>query len=243
MAYVYTHTRLDTNEIFYIGIGSDVLGKHRRAFSKKGRSKFWKDMIKNREYRVDVVYDNLSWEDACKKEIELIFKYGRRDLGKGTLVNLTNGGDGVSGYFHSNERIIKISKNSSGSNNGNAKSCIHFDTNLKFKSLKEGCEYFALSYNQQSSAVKTKLATAKFYYENKPFTRPTKEEKSKRVSDAKKKSGNGKYNPVIHIETGLEFKTIKEGCRYFGIMYDAEHNKVTKSLPNRKFNLKLNKHE
>jgi len=26
-------------------------------------------------------------------------------------------------------------------------------------------------------------------------------------------------------------------------MYDAEHNKVTKSLPNRKFNLKLNKHE
>ena len=31
MAYVYKHTRLDTNEVFYIGIGSQ--NKYKRAFS------------------------------------------------------------------------------------------------------------------------------------------------------------------------------------------------------------------
>ena len=236
MAYVYTHTRLDINEIFYIGIGSDILGKHKRAFSKKRRGKFWRDMIKNREYQVNIIYDNLSWKDVCKKEIELIAKYGRRDLGKGTLVNLTNGGDGVYGYIHTKEALLKLSINST----KHTKSCIHFDTNLRFKSLKEGCEHFGLVLNKQRNAVKQRLATAKFYYESTPFIRPTKEEKSKRVSEAKKKSGNGKYNPVIHIETGLEFKTIKDGCRHFNLMYDAEHNKVTKNLNNRHFTLKIN---
>ena len=38
MAYVYKHTRLDTNEIFYIGIGSD--NSFNRAFSKKKRNNF-----------------------------------------------------------------------------------------------------------------------------------------------------------------------------------------------------------
>jgi hypothetical protein len=36
----------------------------------------------------------LSWEEACEKEIELIEMYGRRKLGEGTLVNLTEGGQG-----------------------------------------------------------------------------------------------------------------------------------------------------
>jgi hypothetical protein len=38
--------------------------------------------------------DDLTWEESCEKEIELIALYGRRDLGLGTLVNLTNGGEG-----------------------------------------------------------------------------------------------------------------------------------------------------
>lgn len=238
MAYVYTHTRLDNNEIFYVGIGSDILGKYLRAFSKERRSKFWKDITKNREYKVDIIYDDLYWIDACKKEIELISKYGRRDLGRGTLVNLTDGGDGVFGYKHTKESLMILSINSS----NNTKPCIYFeDVNLRFKSLREGCEHFNLLYKQQRSAINNKLATAKFYYENSPFIRPTKAEKSKRISEAKKKSGNGKYNPVIHIETGLEFKTIKDGCKYFNLGYDAEHNRIKRNLSNRKFNLKLNK--
>ena len=38
--------------------------------------------------------ENLSWEEACEKEVWWIKFYGRADLGKGTLCNLTDGGDG-----------------------------------------------------------------------------------------------------------------------------------------------------
>lgn len=37
-------------------------------------------------------------EEALAAEIALIAKYGRRDLGAGSLLNLTNGGDGTVGY-------------------------------------------------------------------------------------------------------------------------------------------------
>ena len=44
MAYIYKHTRNDTNEVFYIGIGS---GKtYKRAYKKIGRSKFWNNIVK-----------------------------------------------------------------------------------------------------------------------------------------------------------------------------------------------------
>ena len=35
MAYIYRHIRLDKNEPFYIGIGSDVEGKYKRANRKR----------------------------------------------------------------------------------------------------------------------------------------------------------------------------------------------------------------
>jgi hypothetical protein len=94
MAYVYRHIRLDKNEPFYIGIGKD--NTYKRAFqsSKTKRSDFWHN-IASKGYEVEILMDNLTWEQACEKEKEFISIYGRRDLGQGTLVNLTNGGDGV----------------------------------------------------------------------------------------------------------------------------------------------------
>ena len=69
-AYVYTHTRLDTNEIFYVGIGTQ--DNYKRASRSHNRTNYWNNIVKNAGWRVDIVFDNLSWEDACKKEIELI---------------------------------------------------------------------------------------------------------------------------------------------------------------------------
>lgn len=181
MAYVYKHTRLDKNEVFYIGIGSDDKGKFTRAYSKKRRSKFWKDLIKNIEYEVEILYNNVTWEEACQREKELILQYGRKDLNTGTLCNLTDGGDGVNGYTHNQERLSKLSKNSKGSNNARAKSCIHFDTSMKFNCLKDGCEYFNLKYGSQASAIRKRHSTAQFYFENEYFERPTREQISKKL--------------------------------------------------------------
>ena len=104
MAIVYSHTRLDNNTIFYIGIGNE----YKRAYCKYKRNNYWNNIVSKSDYKVDILFENLTWEDACKKEVELISLYGRKDMNKGLLVNMTDGGEGVKG--HSEESIKKIVK-------------------------------------------------------------------------------------------------------------------------------------
>lgn len=96
MAYVYRHIRLDKDQPFYIGIGGD--DDYKRANSKLGRNKFWKRITSISDFTVDILLDNLSWEDACKKECEFISIYKRKKEG-GTLCNLTLGGEGQKGMI------------------------------------------------------------------------------------------------------------------------------------------------
>jgi hypothetical protein len=93
MAYLYRHIRLDKNQPFYIGIGSDK--NHERAYSHKHRNKHWTNIVALVQYEVEILLDDLTWEEACEKEIEFIALYGRADLNKGSLVNMTDGGDGA----------------------------------------------------------------------------------------------------------------------------------------------------
>lgn len=95
MAYLYRHIRLDKNEPFYIGIG--ITENYSRAYSKKSRNKLWKTIANKSGYEVEIVFDDLSWEEACNKEKEFIELYGRIDNKSGILSNMTNGGDGTIG--------------------------------------------------------------------------------------------------------------------------------------------------
>jgi hypothetical protein len=88
MAIVYRHIRQDTNETFYVGIGITV----HRAYAKSGRNMEWKHIVNNTNYTIDILFDDLSIDDAELKERELIELYGRIDLNTGTLVNKTSGG-------------------------------------------------------------------------------------------------------------------------------------------------------
>jgi hypothetical protein len=100
MAYVYQHIRLDTNEVFYIGIGSDTKGKFVRANTKKSRNEYWYNVVNKAGYKIEILLDGIEWDEACDEEIRLIKHYGRRDLNEGSLVNMTNGGDGTTGRFY-----------------------------------------------------------------------------------------------------------------------------------------------
>lgn len=106
MAVLYRHIRVDKNEPFYIGIGDNEA----RAYSHKSRNKYWKNIVK-RGYEVVVLLEDLTWEQACEKEREFITFYGREDLGTGTLVNLTDGGDGALGRPMT-ERLKKVLRDS-----------------------------------------------------------------------------------------------------------------------------------
>jgi hypothetical protein len=90
MAILYRHIRLDKNEPFYIGIGKSL----RRAYRTDSRNEYWNNIAKN-GYEVEIIFDDLSWEQACEKEKEFIKIYGRKDIGTGILSNMTDGGDGI----------------------------------------------------------------------------------------------------------------------------------------------------
>ena len=102
---IYTHTRIDTGDVFYIGIGY-----YSRPYETRNRNKFWNNIVNKSEYKISILYKNLSKKQACNLEIYLISIYGRRDLKTGTLVNLTNGGDGILGNKRSKETCEKISR-------------------------------------------------------------------------------------------------------------------------------------
>lgn len=105
MAIVYQHRRKDNNSIFYIGIGADI----KRAYSKKNRNKHWLNIVNKFGYEVDILFEGISYDDACNVEFGLVNDYGRVDLGTGILVNLTDGGKGSINFKHKKETIFKIS--------------------------------------------------------------------------------------------------------------------------------------
>ncbi|MET5115706.1 NUMOD3 domain-containing DNA-binding protein, partial [Burkholderia pseudomallei] len=65
-------------------------------------------------FKIEIVIENVTEKEANEKEVELILYYGRRDLGTGTLVNMTNGGEGTCGRTVSKETRKKISDSNRG---------------------------------------------------------------------------------------------------------------------------------
>ena len=117
--YIYRHIRLDKNEPFYIGIGGfskrEKEFTYKRAYNKSTRNKIWKKIVAKTDYEIEILLENLTWEEACEKEKEFILLYGRLDLKTGTLTNLTDGGDGTIGI--SDEARRKISERQIGEKN------------------------------------------------------------------------------------------------------------------------------
>ena len=103
MAYVYKHTRLDKNEIFYIGIGNDKY--FFRPKDKKRRNIHWQNITNMTDWTYDVIFINDDLDIVKKKEIELIKFYGRSSDG-GTLCNMTLGGEGTLGLKPKNIKKV-----------------------------------------------------------------------------------------------------------------------------------------
>lgn len=110
MATVYRHLRNDTNEPFYVGIGKT----NKRAYSKSGRTMYWNRIVQKHGYTVDIIYEHISWDEACKIEQYLISFYGRADLGLGPLINMTNGGEGVNGWKHTPKSLNRMKQSKKG---------------------------------------------------------------------------------------------------------------------------------
>jgi len=111
---VYRHIRHDKNEVFYIGIGSEKRSRE----SGKRRSAMWNNIVAKSTYDIEIIFENLTGDQACLKEKEFIIIYGRKDKCTGTLCNMTDGGDGTLGQIHSEETKIKRGLAITGDKNG-----------------------------------------------------------------------------------------------------------------------------
>ena len=72
---------------------------------------------------------NLTEEESFRHEMYMIHVLGRKDTGTGILRNLTNGGEGTSGFIPSTETKNIWSEQRKGSNNPNWKGGIYSDPN------------------------------------------------------------------------------------------------------------------
>ena len=100
---LYQHVKVENNEVFYIGIGND-----KRAYNKINRNIHWKRIVNKYEYKVEILSDNLTWENAQEAEIQLIKLYGRINLKTGPLCNMTDGGEGCVGHVYSEKTIERF---------------------------------------------------------------------------------------------------------------------------------------
>jgi hypothetical protein len=108
--FVYLHRKADDGEPFYVGKGRLKKGVHERAFVTEKRSVLWARTFNKHGRIVEIVASCIS--DKAAQDIErcLIGEIGRRNLGLGPLVNLTDGGDGHAGLIKPAETLAKLSE-------------------------------------------------------------------------------------------------------------------------------------
>lgn len=107
--YVYLHRRHTDNKVFYVGKGCAS-----RAWELTKRNSYWKKVAKKHSVIVEILFDKLDEETAfqCEKDVILELKYFEEPL-----VNVTDGGDGPTGFKFSHESRVKMSLKKGGTGN------------------------------------------------------------------------------------------------------------------------------
>lgn len=228
MAVVYRHLK-PSGEVFYIGIGKTLS----RAYSKHNRNKYWKNLVSKYGYEVQILKQDISWGEACELEKILIYWYGRRDLILGTLVNMTDGGEGALGVVMSEETL-------------RLKSSIMKDKMVGVNNPmfgKRGANHPAFGYRQSEenkAERKKRYVKEKHHFYNKKFNQDHRDKIGKaslgrikseetiaklRLNHPSKKEGYtpptlGKSLPkrlVLDSALGIYYGTVKEASYVYGI--------------------------
>lgn len=246
--YLYRHIRLDKNEPFYIGIGTKLknyngtYSEYKRGYDcVSRRNKIWKDIVNKTEHMVEILIESNNYNFIKEKEKEFIKLYGRKNLGTGTLANMTDGGDGSLNIIYTKERAAKISK----ANKGRIKSkeerikisknlqkvVINKITGRRFPSIIEAANYEKLKLGAFYQSLWNCSPNCKYEYEDNSLNYPKNVKTGKGVGTSGIK--------VKNTETGDIFNTCKEAALYEGIYLSVFYSRINSKTKYFKFK-KLN---
>jgi len=212
MAYVYRHIRKDKNQVFYIGIGNTP-GLH-RAKSKSSRNKIWNNIVKNTDYDIEILFEDIDWDFAVKKEIELISMYGKIIDNTGTLCNITNGGEGCSGFNHSDEFKNKLKEERVGFKNP------------MYGMKGDKSPNFGVKRSEETKKKIRESHKGKFNNDKNPFYGKKHSEESKiKMSEyhnknSKKGVDNKMSVKIINSKNGKIYNCIREAAEDFSFTYN-----------------------
>lgn len=199
---VYLHRRNDNNSIFYVGMGN-----LKRSKDKYHRNNYWNNIVNKFGYYTDVVAKDLSVDDAYELEMFLISELGRKDLKKGNLVNMTDGGDGCNNW--NDDRT----KNMIEKNRDNMKSVFQYNSKGEFiksyRSISEASKQSAIARESIRDCVNGKLNTAGGFawilsdveYNHNP-------NRFDKGSNAMKGGKNPNAKIVLNEETGIFYESL-----------------------------------
>lgn len=245
MAYVYRHIRLDKNEPFYIGIGSDL--QYKRAYQiKTRRNHIWHKIASKTEIEIEILFDDLTYEKAIAKEIEFIALYGRINKGNGILCNLTDGGEGTLGLVVSEETKKKNSERFKGEKNPMYGKKLSPEAIEKSRLKRLGQTAWNKGkkgiYSEESLKKMSEMQKGKPAW-NKGIPR-TEEEKRKASSTRLLKNipawnkgkkgvnGSGQAKIVLNFENGVFYDSCKEASLIYGFRHSTLKGKLNGSSKN-----------
>jgi hypothetical protein len=169
--YVYIHFRKDNLQPFYVG-----KGKGKRHLFKLNRNPHWKNIVNKVGYISQIMENNLTEEESFIRE-----RFYIKVLGRENLCNMTDGGDGVSGYKHSSESKKKMSESIKGLIRSE-------ESKKKMSESKKGMKF--------SEEHKKKLSESK-----KNMSEQTK----KKMSDSKKNISEETKKKMSESKKGMKF--------------------------------------
>lgn len=199
--YVYLHTKASDGVPFYVGKGTGT-----RAYRTNHRSRWWSSVVAKYGYEVKIIDSNLLEDEAFELEMFLISELGRADLNLGPLVNMTSGGDGVSGYKFTEEQRKTLSDAQKG------------EKSHMFGKKGELCHFFGTKHTEETKA---KMSIAQKGKKRSVEIRQAQSSRMAGIKHSKEtihKIAEALYKKVIcYTDSGIniEFNSLSDGAKYF----------------------------
>jgi hypothetical protein len=196
--YTYIHQTTD-GRVFYVGKGKD-----RRAWAKNKRSTYWQRMVKKHGLRVQIAARWPTEQEAFDHEKFLVWCF--RDMGV-QLANLTDGGEGSSGWQHAAETVAKIKA----SNIGKKRSveAVANSRAARAEWLERGIHEYWTPERRQ--AARSAVAGERHPNYGKTFS---PELRAKLSAAHTGKLNNASSKPVLCVDTGKVFPSSEEAARW-----------------------------